>query len=384
MNPVPAGSRLDALTGARALAALAVFAVHFQFRLDGAPADWFGVVSSSGAMGVMFFFALSGFVLTWSYREGDRARAFWRRRFARIYPAYLVALAGGVVVSLLSQGMSGTAVLQQFDSPGEFATALIAQLTLTQAWFPDPGIRLSLNGVGWSLACEAFFYALFPLLILLLRRASTAARRLVQVASVLLLGAAAIPALLSPSDLTGWLALHAPFITIAQFVLGITVALDVRAGQWSRVSLPISALVLAAVYLAYGVWPEAFGSSVLPVLPMLAVLAALSWRSMRGERSWLASRPMVFLGEISYCFYLVHQLVIRCLGILGDVSDWALAALLLVGSLGVSLLAAWALHRLVERPFERWLRGSSRREAPVTVDPDADQSAAPGTTSPVS
>jgi peptidoglycan/LPS O-acetylase OafA/YrhL len=43
-------------------------------------------------VGVSSFFALSGFVLTWSLRAADTKRAFYRRRFARVYPLHFLTL----------------------------------------------------------------------------------------------------------------------------------------------------------------------------------------------------------------------------------------------------------------------------------------------------
>src|SRR4051794_29113441 len=93
--------RLDSLTGLRAVAAFAVFLTHAQGLFDGGPAGPFlRRISAQGPTGVSFFFVLSGFVLTWSSRPGDRPGAFYRRRFARIAPAYWCALCAAVLLEL--------------------------------------------------------------------------------------------------------------------------------------------------------------------------------------------------------------------------------------------------------------------------------------------
>jgi peptidoglycan/LPS O-acetylase OafA/YrhL len=58
-----------------------------------------------GAVGVTFFFVLSGFVLAWSTSPDVGAGTIYRRRFARIYPSYLVML-------LLAVALSGRAGIQ--------------------------------------------------------------------------------------------------------------------------------------------------------------------------------------------------------------------------------------------------------------------------------
>ncbi len=51
-----------------------------------------------GTSGVTFFFVLSGFVLTWSAQPGTKVFIFYRRRFARIWPAHIVALVPAMFV----------------------------------------------------------------------------------------------------------------------------------------------------------------------------------------------------------------------------------------------------------------------------------------------
>jgi peptidoglycan/LPS O-acetylase OafA/YrhL len=362
--------RLDTLTGLRAVAALAVFAVHVIARLEGAPAEAWSYVAAAGGMGVTFFFALSGFVLTWAHRDGDEALPFWRRRFARIYPAYFVALLGGLLVTVASHSRTGVSSAQSYDNVGDLLGPFVAQLTLTQSWVSDDRYFFSLNGVGWSLSCEAFFYACFPALILWLARASRRTRLATQMGAVALLAGLALLVEFDAFPGAGWLQGTAPITTILPFILGITIALDVTEGRWSRISFRWSVAAVGVVYLACCAWPSTFVIAAIPIIPFLALLAAGSWRHLRGESSVFSTPTFVWLGEVSYCFYLVHQLVIRCMGVFGGTDSWFGAAVQILVSLALSLLAAWLLHVLVEKPFERRLRGSSRARPPVTVDPE--------------
>ncbi|MFJ9753035.1 acyltransferase family protein [Streptomyces chartreusis] len=83
-------------------AAFVVFVYHVRnFGYFGGESarivDWaFG----AGATGVSFFFILSGFVLAWSARPGERFWVFWRRRIARIYPVHLITAAIALALAL--------------------------------------------------------------------------------------------------------------------------------------------------------------------------------------------------------------------------------------------------------------------------------------------
>ncbi|GDY63763.1 hypothetical protein SAV14893_031560 [Streptomyces avermitilis] len=162
-TPAPS---LPSLTGLRWMAALLVFGLHVRNfgYFDGTGARIATWAFGAGASGVSFFFILSGFVLMWSARPGDRALAFWRRRIARIYPVHLVT--------------AGIALLMGFTlahQPRPTLHQAVANVLLVHSWW-----RLwwqTLDPVSWSLACEAFFYAAFPLLAVLLRRLGARGRR---------------------------------------------------------------------------------------------------------------------------------------------------------------------------------------------------------------
>jgi peptidoglycan/LPS O-acetylase OafA/YrhL len=159
IDQIPArGSELQALTGLRFFAAAVVVLSHMAYYF---PSVFSAQIFNSLplAQGVSFFFVLSGFILTYVYPRLNSAGAtaqFFRARFARIYPAYLLAL----VICLWA------IPLGQFIAHGAPLSGLIvANLLVIHDWIADPQWYCSINAPSWSVSTEVFFYLLFPLLI---------------------------------------------------------------------------------------------------------------------------------------------------------------------------------------------------------------------------
>ena len=165
MTASTAPFKLETLNALRAIAAGVVFLRHALNLLGPEPTERGAIFGAAqGATGVSLFFVLSGFVLAWSRSPSDSTSRFYRRRFARIYPAYVVSLALGIGLMMLDGG--------RVDP-----IALAFALTLTQDWVPDPDIYYAINPVSWSLSCEAAFYLLFPFAARRCEQASPLARR---------------------------------------------------------------------------------------------------------------------------------------------------------------------------------------------------------------
>ncbi|MFD8572202.1 acyltransferase family protein [Streptomyces sp. NPDC059639] len=377
---------LPSLTGIRFLAALLVFLAHstmlynpldpkapFTFFRDpdvAKPlADFF---DSAGNIGVSFFFVLSGFVLTWSSTPGDRARSFWRRRALKVYPNHIVTWA--------------------------LAMWLFASATPLHAWLPNLFLvhtfsnRVdtvqSVNFPSWSLCSELLFYALFPLFIVLVRRIRQS--RLWLWAGVMVAGVAGVTLVTRfvPGDarLPGlelavnqqWFSYAFPPPRLFEFVLGMMLARIVIAGLWPRIGLLPGAALFAAGYYGAIAAPAPYSFSLTTVVPIGMIICAAAARDVRGEGGWLASRTMVWLGNVSFAFYMVQVLVIfygRPELLDGRTFGTVTAFVLLIGLFLANLVAAWLLHSLVEDPvMRRWSRG---RKRPV---PTASQGAPSGTT----
>ncbi|MEU1709158.1 acyltransferase [Streptomyces sp. NPDC005706] len=364
--------RLPSLTGLRWIAALAVFLNHVATLLplpDARP------VLILGSSGVTFFFVLSGFVLTWTYTAGDRAMPFYGRRFARVWPMLLV----GVLVPLFLQ-LPDAAPGQGHD----LELMALSAVLLYQAWVPGH-ILGSTNPVTWSLACEAFFYALFPFVV-----------RFTVRRSVRWLGGAAVALVLVGWGIKLWLwdayppqippaftgvdglifGVYSPIARVWEFLLGVVAAAALRKGRRLPLSVASATALLAGGFLALWVlrfetWRlftiyDALPQFTAPLFALLVVTVAQ--RDMAGGRSWLRTKPMVALGEWSYAFYLLHFTVL--FEIASAVFDrksvmefytrpaaasWSnagYAALALVISVAIAAL----LYQFYERPVERRLR----------------------------
>jgi len=351
-TPVRRPSRLDALTGLRFWFAFLVV-VHHSLQ------HWFGnrvyPVADFGYIGVDFFFVLSGFVLTWSWRPEVTARRFWWNRVARIWPLHLTTLVLAVVF-----------VADQINHPGALGT--VANLLLLQAWVPSDKVYFGYNAVAWSLSCEVFFYLAFPWLVKAIAATSAHGRRVLVgvVVGLLLIYPGVFSLTIAPHDFSGWewTTYVAPLWRLGEFVVGIVAALAVREGWRPRMrgwQALLVACALAGGLLADGLMRGSLRNrplvEVAGMLVVALVIVCIAADELDGRRRLLASRPMVALGAASYALYLCHALLYGWL-----VSRWSWTGdgmMRVVGWSAYVALAvglAFALHHLVEVPSERWLR----------------------------
>jgi peptidoglycan/LPS O-acetylase OafA/YrhL len=87
----------------------------------------------------------------------------------------------------------------------------------------------------------------------------------------------------------------------------------------------------------------------------------------------LRSRPLVWLGAVSYCLYLINEPAQKLLGVALAVAVQGNATLFTVlwlpGAVVLPLLAAWWLHEWIETPTLRWGRAMARRNMPAMGAP---------------
>ncbi|MFI9626610.1 acyltransferase family protein [Streptomyces sp. NPDC052042] len=373
--------QLNSLTSLRVVGMVLVFIVHGSFEIVFKSYDlglaYLEGVGTSGQTAVSYFFVLSGFVLAWSWREKDTARTFWRRRAVRIFPNHVVALAFTVVLA---------AFLTQL--PDLFP--LFTQLILVQSWFPSPRFTDVGNSATWSLSVDIGFYALFPLLLPLIRRIRperlwyavggvAVVIALIPVAANLFLPDTPPTPLWHTSESRYWFVYFFPAARMLECVLGMLMARIVITGRWTGLRPLPAAALLVVMYTIAQQLPFLYRYAAVIAVPVALLLASLAVADIAGRRTYLTGRTMVRLGELTFAFYLIHGPVLNYGHLmLGYTMDggmpkgkaWGAAGGLafLAGAFLVSLALAWVMNVCIERPAVRhWARRRTPKTAPVQV-----------------
>lgn len=342
------------LTGVRAIAALWVMIFHFQ---DSAVAEnlELGPVADFGYLGVDVFFVLSGFILAWNYGATGRTllrenflRGFVVKRFARIYPLHLATF----LLSILFWGTARTANYS-FVTDTEYSlwSGLVNVVNLHAWGLTD---SLSWNGPSWSISAEWFAYiVLFPLILLVLHH-----RRLSYSLLATVVTWAALMGYLGAYE--NWdlnqLTTIGILRIVPEFLAGYALYRVIQA-----VDMPMkSDMWLVTGLLTMAVVVVGRPSAVVLVLPAI-LLIILGLHSGGPVTDWIfGSRVMTALGEISYSMYMVHTFV----QLVGNqvlrrlTTDHPAAGLVAISALiGVTIVAAFVTHRLLEVPARRWIVG---------------------------
>lgn len=343
---------IPSLDGLRTVAILIVFLSH---------AGLSHIVP--GLFGVTIFFFLSGYLITTLMRlecertGGINLRDFYMRRALRIFPPFYLVLG---VIALL--GVTGAV-------EGDFSwSALAAQAGfVSNYWEIYGGLQPAGTEVMWSLAVEEHFYLLFPLFYISLRRVLPDARH----QFMALIGLCGLVLAWRIFLVHGWQVIdlrhggthhprtcHGTDTRLDGLLFGCALAvfgnpaLDAAKGQkrlllW--VGLPLSGAVLGVSFLLRDAafretWRYTLqGLALIPVF--IAVIRHPDWPPFR-FLNWAWVRKF---GVLSYAFYLVHSLVIALVKTHLPLSKlWQGVAAFVV-----SILLAWAMHLVIEKPCAR-------------------------------
>ena len=376
-EPRPESSRIHALTSLRFFAALYVVFFHIlvkgQFTGPIPKSTFLGKFLAFGPSAVSFFFLLSGYILSYVYLrrpEPLKALSFYRTRFARIYPLFLLTLI-----------LDTPTLFSKLESAGgetivrRIATQFLGAGLLLEAWLP----RLPLiNSPSWSISVEAFFYLLFPALGVALWRLSGA--RLWMTAAALYLAGQALVLILA-SRINEYTIYFLPPLHLSTFALGILLA---RAqfhptkipGRFRRPSNRILAILLTAALFAFAaiVWfsalvPDASMRDGLLAPLFLLVIYVFS------QTGWVPAKVLsapwlIVLGESSFGLYLLHIPVYHLFEHLGWSRNASLFPAYLAACIGLSVLSFYSF----ETPARRFLLkfGRPQRNVRETMEAASD------------
>lgn len=345
MNQSKKAERIQELDALRGLAALGVVLYHYTYNYNvlwGYP-EGFPLSFVWGALGVQLFFVISGFVILMTLEHSTSISKFAWNRFSRLYPAYWACmLLTFIVVSLL--GLPGRE-RTLFD--------LAVNTTMCQGFF---GVA-NVDGPYWTLHVELCFYLLMAVLF-----AIGAQKRLLLILAVL-----AMVGLINSIGRVGsewpgvwrleraWPLRH----FLPWFFYGVVLYRARHEGLRRH-----AAWLALAIGLAFVSRPHWMAVGVV-------VLMALSTQL---RLPLLCTKPLLFMGTISYALYLVHAnigyaLIYHLQG--SGVPPLAAIAL----ALAVAFTLAIAITFCVERPTHRWLRKRLSPQAGAVTDSPAQKTA---------
>lgn len=346
---------IRALTSLRIFLALGVVLFHFQLQTD--YADGYSHIIERSRLAVDAFFMLSGFIMAHVYGPGIAAGSFSYREFivariARLYPLHLVILTGCVLMVVVASLLGVT-----YDAATYSAKGLFETLFLIHAWFPT-NVVINWNGPTWSLSAEWFAYLTFPVfavIALKLRRIPLILLAIGIAAFIVndILYQQAFGKVLPRAEDAMGIARVAPEFLIGMGLYGVGQRLPT-----SRL-LAISAAVISTAALLIGMH-YSLDDRIIVALTAPVILS-LSLLSKAGCEGVLASRPLVFAGEVSFALYLVHMpILVAWKGLVSEAkgidSGFTVSPIELAGLVVAALIVAVIMHMVIERPGRRWLR----------------------------
>lgn len=344
------------LTSLRFFAAAGVFLHHLGVlnSVDNSVVKVLAKYFFSGYVGVTFFYILSGFIISYSFKK-HKADGFFDSkdfiffRVVRIFPVHWLTL---VFSFFVFSHLSSVDFLH--------LTVLFSNIFLLHAFIPLENVYFSYNPVSWSLSCELFFYCCFVFLVVLKTR-------------VLLFLLAVIISLqfyfiVYPQDYISdhWLFYINPFFRINGFIIGMLLCrlhgskppllsknvfsfMEVLSLILLGVTLYISTNFISDMNLRYD----------LLFIPAMAFMVFIFSYDGGVISRILSHRCFVLLGEASFSFYMIHLIVIRVIfKVASDKHIESPSAIILMAliAFALSVLGAIIIFKLFEVPVNKTLR----------------------------
>jgi peptidoglycan/LPS O-acetylase OafA/YrhL len=323
------------------------------------------------SVGVSFCFVYSGYFTARRHTFGrgyglKEHLAFLRDKLARLYPLHVLAVVLSIVVAILSWG--GAVSLK----------ILLAHLTLTSSWIPDPAYYIGANPVAWFV-CDLFFlYLMAPIVVRTLGRLAPL-WQVVLMAVLLLLefvGGAIANAHSGSDFLNIYVPYQFPPIRLLDFATGVVIYNVGHTQAWKRLQefltprastiAEVVALLLFVVFYKVGKdvihthCYRAYCASAPAIVVLFTTFIMTSNRPGALSRL-LCLKPLAHLSRVSAEVYLLQfgvyfltECLCKPLGIYQKPLPYFLI------QMTVLLLTAWVIHRYYVSPLNRWLRSPKR------------------------
>ncbi|MCF0072345.1 acyltransferase [Dyadobacter sp. CY261] len=275
---------LDALRG---IAAIAVVLYHFTMNANKERLGW---EFAYGITGVDLFFMISGFVIYMTAGHVRRWTDFVVFRFARLYPAYWCCL-------LI------TSIFMAWYEPHQLSAAnILANATMAPPFFNVENI----DGSYWTLLVELLFYGWIVLILITGKLAN------IRLIGSLTLFAVLLFHVFAPYYPGVYIFAGHKFLLINHFPLFFS---GILFFQWRNGENRLHILLLLTVALLTSFYLHDKGGPAMHVVSfkehciLITFFHILFALLITGKLQFLSKKPLLYLGKISYCLYLIHQYV---------------------------------------------------------------------------
>jgi peptidoglycan/LPS O-acetylase OafA/YrhL len=294
---------IRSLTGVRGVAAVIIVVYHFgKFRLDPASSITVWAVPH-GYLAVDLFFMLSGFVIGYVHRDDfseaplRNYKTFMIKRFARLYPAYIVIAA--FYALKIALGLTGEETFARFNG-----FDIIGNLLMLVGW----GLHIyPLIGVSWAASAEFGSYIAAPVLIKYTLQKGIAWWTICVALSLFGIYLISISGKGSSGPLD--VVQDSSLLPLLRAILGFTLGLATLrfAPYLDRLSALLQDALLVVV-LASMLAAADLTTDDLPIYLLFIPLIAVLSRDGRVANFLFGNKLVYHLGLISYSFYLIHPL----------------------------------------------------------------------------
>jgi peptidoglycan/LPS O-acetylase OafA/YrhL len=323
---------------------MAIVISHFNKDLFLYKIDYISNLFLRANVGVSYFFILSGFIMIIAYHKKDKIDylEFYKNRFARIYPLYIV----GLLLFFLTRS-------EMFD----WYKLILYGLGI-QTWIP--GEAMILNFPGWSISVEFFFYLLFPLLYNYLYSKKN---KTIWVFTIGLWLVTQVFSNLYPiygayegaHTKSHEFLYYFPFWHLNEFLIGnlagIFFVRNYKQKNYDRQVMAVFLLILVSLMFV----PLFYHNGLMALLFVPAIFL------ISANNGWItrlfSMKPLEYLGEISYGIYITH---IPVLYLVRELLKWQECTfsidVVFVIYIIIMLLSSALFYQCIEKPMRDLLR----------------------------
>lgn len=339
---------IKSLQSLRFFAILMVFLSHLLYLQENSIySKFFNRFLYDGYCGVSFFLVLSGFVISYNYYNKISSYSkkevieFTKKRFRKIYPLHLLTFLLSILVFIK--------IIYKF--PLKMIIIGIFNITLTQSFIPINGVYFSFNAVSWYLSVILFCYLLTPFLISNIKKIEIKNINLIIAIIAIYLLQVIYVLIFKENNHNHWLIYINPFFRLLDYINGLLLGVMVLKNRSINTDISIkntiyevgTILIFLVIYYFYPYINQSirWGCYYTPS----SILIIFIFSKQGGYISkMLQNKYLVYLGNISFEFYMVHQIVLKIVLLIIDNNN---AIMIVVSSFIISIVVSIVINTIL-------------------------------------